>query len=67
MREPNMFPNSVLNLIERLKYENEQLREALKMCNPFTRRGLCEFCLYGNWEHEKDCEYIRLIGGNEND
>jgi hypothetical protein len=52
-----------LKELERLKEENNRLREALKTCIPFTahthkKLNVCEFCLERN--HTKDCEYVKL-------
>jgi hypothetical protein len=57
-----------------LEQENEQLKEALKMCSPYTIFNefdddyQCVFCSrYADEQHQDDCEYIRLIGGVAND
>jgi hypothetical protein len=53
----------------RLEKENEQLREALKKCDPFKwieseQMGKCVFCNeYWERDHAPDCEYMRLING----
>lgn len=60
---------------DKLKQENEQLREALKKCDPWTKvshddiapLSQCEFCEGLSYEHKSNCEYIRLIGGDNND
>jgi recombinational DNA repair protein RecR len=54
-----------LNVIERLKQENEQLRVALKMCNPCiitNENTFCYFCGFIGKAHARDCKYIELIG-----
>jgi len=54
--------------VERLKQENEQLREALKKCDPIPRGGWtanCIFCGEPDYIHKPDCEYVRLCGGGK--
>lgn len=56
--------------IEKLKQENEDLREALKHRGAYywdenEQSFVCDFCgTYGSDEHAEDCEYIKLIGAN---
>lgn len=53
----------------------EQLRQALWKCSPFTDYNeneveICFSCCipyYLAHEHADNCEYIKLIGGNENE
>lgn len=54
---------------KRLKAENEQLRQALRKCSPFTHYDadegeLCYDC-HMSYEHKQDCEYIKLIQTNK--
>jgi hypothetical protein len=49
--------------IEKLKEENEKLKEALRKCDPFiahtgSKLNVCEFCL--DRPHTDDCEYVIL-------
>jgi hypothetical protein len=52
-----------------LEQENEQLREALKMCDPDYTDEIgyirCQFC--NGINHEQDCKYMYLIGGVANE
>lgn len=64
---------SLVSEVERLKQENEQLREALKKCSP-NNAGICRLC--GAYlvshnglttfmpKHKADCRYILLTGGD---
>jgi len=58
--------------VERLKQENEQLREALRKCDPLTKAKVVEPCIYRYcvfcddlYDHKDDCEYVRLTEGKE--
>lgn len=63
LTEKNSQHQKQLNTLHSL--EINKYKEALRVCSPFSRRGLCEFCVLGNWEHTDDCEYVRLTGGAE--
>ena len=48
---------------KQLQKDNKRLKEALRMCIPFTAcsnkaNNVCEFCY--EKEHKPDCEYIKL-------
>lgn len=70
------FTDAVMDENNKLNIENNQLREALRMCSPYgfipwatsyeNRCTLCKFCRVpeGNG-HTDDCEYIRLTEGRE--
>lgn len=77
----NLSKKEVYNRIfeyDKLLSEIEKLKQALRKCNPITEVSeynslsipKCAFCSsngYGDIKHSEDCEYIKLIGGCEND
>lgn len=69
-----MYSGTNIEIMARLSLENEQLRQALRKCSPYTfpchdfgsAYEKCKICNELRHKgHKEDCEYIKLTKGEE--